>query len=153
MKVLKKFFILVIDEVRSLEYIEISFHSAISYAVVFDKIEWKSSFVEDISIHPPPLCGPTNITNSSVMALLEINGSIFYNISIYQKSSCQSATTSFSLECPLLLDIPVMKFKIYSNRTMTALSIDNDIVTCDNGIWQNTKTMSKIDKSFRLYFM
>ena len=136
----------------SLEYIEISSHTAISYDVVFGKIEWKSSFVEDISIHPPPLCGPTNITNSSVMALLEGNGSVVYNISIYQRFCSQSTTTSFSLECPLLLDIPVMKFITYSNRTMTALSNDDDIVTCDYGIWQNTKTIRKIDKSFILYY-
>ena len=152
-KLLNFFSILAIDEFKSLEYIEISSHSAISYDVVFGKIEWKSSFVEDISIHPPPICGPTNITNSSVMALLESNGSVFYNISIYQRSSCQSAITSFSLECPLLLDIPVMKFIINSNRTMTALSNDNDIITCDNGIWQYTKTMSKMDMLIRLYFM
>ena len=136
----------------SLEYIEISSHTAISYDVVFGKIEWKSSFVEDISIHPPSLCGPTNIMNSSVMALLEGNGSVVYNISIYQRFCSQSTTTSFSLECPLLLDIPVMKFIIYSNRTMTALSNDDDIVTCDYGIWQNTKTIRKIDKSFILYY-
>ena len=136
-----------------MEYIEISSHSTVSYDIVFGKIEWKSSFVEHISIHPSPLCGPTNIMNSSVMALLESNGSVFYNISIYQRSSCQSAITSFSLECPLLLDIPVMKFIINSNRTMTALRNDNDIITCDNGIWQNTKTMSKMDMLIRLYFM
>ena len=136
-----------------MEYIEISSHSAISYDILFSKIEWKSSFVEDISIRPTPLCGPTNITNSSVMALLERKGSVFYNISIYQKSSCRNATTSFPLECPLLLDIPAMKFIINSNRTMTALSNDNDIITCENGIWQNTKTMSKMDKLFTLYFM
>ena len=137
---------------KSLENIEISSHSAISYDVVFGEIEWNSSFVEVISIHPPHLCGPTNITNSSVMALLERNGSVFYNISIYQRSSCQSVTTSFSLECPLVLNIPVMKFIINSNRTMTALSNDNVIITCDNGMWQNTKAMSKIDKLFRVYF-
>ena len=134
-----------------MEYIKVFSHSAISYDVVIGEIEWKSSFVEDISIHPPPLCGPTNITNSSVMALLERNGSVFYHISIHQRSSCQSFTTSFSLECTLALDIPVMKFIINSNRTMTALSNDN-VITCDNDMWQNTKAMSKIDKLFRVYF-
>ena len=134
-----------IDEINSLEYIEIFPHSTISYDFIFGKIKWESSFVDDISIQPPPLCGPTNITNSSVMALLERNGSIVYNISIHQRSCSQRALTSFSLDCPLLWNVPVMKFIIYSNRTMTALSNDNDIVTCDNGIWQNTNTMSKMD--------
>ena len=58
------FSILAIDKFKSLEYIEISSHSTVSYDIVFGKIEWKSSFVEHISIHPSPLCGPTNITNS-----------------------------------------------------------------------------------------
>ena len=142
-----------IDEVKSLGYIEISSHSAITYDFVFGKIEWKSSFVEDISIHPPPLCGPTNITNSSVMALLEINGSVVYNITIHQRSCSESATTSFSLDCPLLLDVPVMKYILYSNRTMTALSNNNDIIICDNGIWQKNMTRSKMDMLFILYFM
>ena len=79
----------------------------------------------------------------SVMALLERNGSTLYNINIIQRSCSQRVTTSFSLDCPLLFNGPVMKFIIYSNRTMTALSNDNNIVACDNGIWQNTITMSK----------
>ena len=135
-----------------MEYIEIFPQSTISYGFIFGKIEWESSFIDDISIQPPPLCGPTNITNSSVMALLERNGSIVYNINIYQRSCSQSALTSFFLDCPLLLNVPVMKIIIYSNRTMTALSNDDDIVTCDNGIWQNTNTMSKRQQAIYEFF-
>ena len=45
-------------------------------------------------------------------------------------------------------NIPVMKFIIYTNRTMTALSYDSEIITCINGVWPTTNTIGKNDKSY-----
>ena len=42
----------------------------------------ENSFVENDNIQPSPLCGPTIITKSSVMVLLERNGSVVYNINV-----------------------------------------------------------------------
>ena len=68
--------------ISPLKYIEILPLSTASNNLIFSRIQWISSFVDDVTLQPPPLCGPTNITNSSVMAFLERNGNIVYNISI-----------------------------------------------------------------------
>ena len=106
------------------------------------------SIVNDVTIQPPPLRGPTNITNSSVMACLERNGNMIYNISIHQRSCSRNIQTSISLDCPLMLNVAVMGFIFYTNGTITALSNDNEIITCDSGIWPNADTMCKKDKSY-----
>ena len=134
-----------LDDINSLEYLEIIPLFSVNYDYIFGKIEWESiSFVStnDVTIQPPPLCGPTNI-NSSVMVSLE-NG-IVYIISIQQRACSQEITTSFSLDCPLRLNIPVMKFTIYTNGTMTALTNNSEIITCINGVWP-TNTICKNDK-------
>ena len=148
------FFIHFIDDINSLEYLEIVLFSTIHHNYIYGKIKWESitfSLVDSITIQPPPLCGPTNITNSSVMTCLERNVNIVYNISIHQRSCSQNVTTSFSLNCPLMSNIPVMKFIIYTNGTMTALSYDSEIITCINGVWPTTNTICKNDKSFFFY--
>ena len=99
-----------IDDFYPLEYIEITPFSTESHAIIFGIVEWKLTplyFDDVVTIQPPPLCGPTNLTNSSVMACLE-NGNIVYNISIQQGACSLNITSSFTLNCPLLLNTPVM---------------------------------------------
>ena len=131
-----------------MEYLEIIPHSTVNHDYVYGKIKWEStpfSVVDDVTIQPPPLCGPTNITNSSVMACLERSDNIVYNISIQQRSCSLNVTTSFSLNCPLMLNV-VMRIIFYTNGTITALSNDNEIITCINGVWPNADTIRKNDK-------
>ena len=99
--------------------------------------------VDNVTLQPPPLCGPTNITNSSVMACLERSDNVVYNISIQQRSCSLNVITSFSLDCPLMLNVAVMKITIYTNETITALCNDNEIITCVNGVWPSTNTICK----------
>ena len=71
--------IILIDDITSLEYLEITLLSTINHDFVYGKIKWESipfSVVDVVTIQPPTMCGPTNITNSSVMACLERNGNI-----------------------------------------------------------------------------
>ena len=141
--------ILFIDDINtlnSLEYLKVIPLSTVGHSYIFVKIKWESTpfaLVDDVTIQPPPLCGPTNITNSSVMACLEGNGNIVYNISIQQRSCSQTVTTPFSLDCPLLMNIPLKKFVVYTNGTITALSNDSEITSCINGVWPSTTTMCK----------
>ena len=135
--------ILLIDDITSLEYLEIILLSTINNDYIYGKIKWEStpfSVVDVVTIQPPPQCGPTNITNSSVMACLERNGNMIYNISIHQRSCSRNIQTSFSLDCPLMLNVAVMRIIFYTNGTITALSNDNEIITCDNGVWPNADT-------------
>ena len=127
----------------SLEYLEIIPLSTVSHDFVLSKIKWDSLSVSVVvTIQPPPLYGPTSITNSSVvMAYLERNGNIVYNISIQQRSCLEETTAIFIVDCPL--NVPVIKFTVYTNRTITALSNDNGITTCVNGVWPNTTIIGK----------
>ena len=126
----------------SLEYLEIIPLSTVSHNFVLSKIKWVSLSVSVVvTIQPPPLYGPTNMTNSSVMAYLERNGNIVYNISIQQRSCLEETTAIFIVDCPL--NVQVIKFTVYTNRTITALSNDNGIITCVNGVWPNTTIIGK----------
>jgi len=110
------------------------------------KIKWKSIFgVNSVNIQPSPLLGPTNIANFSVLVLFERNGNIVYNISITQRRCSQEAIAIFSLDCPLLLNIPVVKFTIYTNGTMTALTNDSQVTTCVSQVWPILDAMCKLD--------
>ena len=134
-----------------MEYLDIIPLSTVSHDIVLARIEWETisfSAVDDVTIQPPPLHGPTNKTNFSVMAYLERNGNVFYNISIQQRSCSLNATSSFFLECPLMLNVPVMKITIYTNGTIIALSNDNGTITCINGVWPNTNTKCKSVNSY-----
>ena len=120
--------------------------------ILFLQIKWESitfSIVDDVTIQPPPLCGPTNITNTSVMACLERNGNIVCNISVQQRSYLEEMITIFIVDCPLMLNVPEMKFIVYINGKISALSNDNGIITksCINGVWPNISTIGKNDKS------
>ena len=84
-------------------------------------------FVVDVTIQPPPLCRPTNITNSSVMACLERNG-----------------ISQIHLDCSLMLNIPVMKLRSYSNGTMMVLSSTSEIIACYNRVWPTSIAMGKM---------
>ena len=129
-----------------MEYLEIIPLSTVNHDIIYGIIKWEStpfSVVDVVTIQPPPLCGPTNITNSSVMACLERNGNMIYNISIQQRSCSRIIQTSFSLDCPLMLNVAVMRIILCTNGTITALSNDNEIITCDNGVWPNADTISK----------
>ena len=144
-------FICFIDNIHLLEYLDIVLLSTGSHDLVLVKIEWETisfSAVDNVTIQPPPLCGPTNITNSSVMACLETNENIFYNIRIHQRSCSLNVITLFSLECPLMLNVLMMKITIYTNGTITALSNDNRTITCINGAWPNIITKCKSVNSF-----
>ena len=66
---------------------------------------------------------------------------IVYNISIQPRSCLEELITTFIVDCPLLLNISVMIFIVYTNGTITALSNDNGIITCMNGVWPNTNTV------------
>ena len=117
------------DVLNQLKYLEIL---PISNAILCSIINWELtplSFVV-IIIQPPPLCGPTNIINSSVMACLERNGNIIYNISIHHRTCYHNITSSFYLDCPLMLSNPVVKFRSYSIGTMIALSSTSEIIVC-----------------------
>ena len=132
-----------------MEFIEIIPLSTVNHDYVYSKIKWEStpfSVVDDVTIQPPPLCGPTNITNSSVMACLERSDNVVYNISIQQRSCSLNVTTSFSLDCPLMLNVVVMRIILCTNGTITALTNDNEIITCINGVWPNADTIRKHDK-------
>ena len=110
-------------------------------------MEWESvqfSFIDDVTIQPPPLYGPINKTNSSIMALLE-GGNTFYNISIQQRACSQEVTSFISLDCPLILNVLVNKFTVYTNKTMTAFSKDYELITCNNNSWPIAKQASKIN--------
>ena len=129
-----------------MEYLEIIPLSTVSHNFIFVKIKWEStlfSLVDNVTIQPPPLCGPTNITNSSVMACLERSENVVYNISIQERSCSLNVITSFSLDCPLMLNVAVMKITIYTNETIIALCNDNEIITCVNGVWPSTNTICK----------
>ena len=129
-----------------MDYLDIILLSTSSHDLVLIKIEWETisiSVVDDVTLQPPPLCGPTNITNSSVMACLERNDNVSYNISIQQRSCTLNVITSFSLDCPLMFNVAVMKITIYTNETITALSNDNRTITCINGVWPNTNPKCK----------
>ena len=135
-----------IDNIHLLEYLDIIRLSTVCHDLVLIKIEWETisfSAVEDVTLQPPPLCRPTNIANSSVIACLERNDNVFYNISIQQTSCSLNVITSFSLDCPLMLNVPVMKITIYANGTITTLSDDNRTITCINGVWPNINTKCK----------
>ena len=130
-----------------MSYIEIFPLTNVSCDILFGKIEWESiqfSFIDDVTIQPPPLYGPINKTNSSIMALLEGNGNTFYNISVQQRACSQEVTTSFSVDCQLTLNVPVKKFTVYTNKTMTAFSNDSEIITCNNNSWLISKQKRKI---------
>ena len=134
-----------------MDYLEIIPLSILNRDSIYGKIKWDSapfSVVDDVTIKPPPLCGPSNITNSSVVACLERNGNIVYNISIQQKSCSMNVSTSFSLDCLFMLYVVVMKIIFYTNGTITALSNDNEILTCINGVWPRVNTICKNDKSY-----
>ena len=134
-----------------MDYLEIIPLPTLNRDFIYGKIKWDSapfSVVDDVTIQPPPLCGPTNITNSSVMACLERNGNIVYNISIQQKSCSMNVSTSFSLDCLFMLNVVVMSIIFYTNGTITALSNDNEILTCINGVWPSVNTICKNDKSY-----
>ena len=140
-----------IDDFISLDYVEIIPLSTLNRDYVYGKIKWDSapfSVVDDVTIKPPPLCGPTNITNSSVMACLERNGNTVYNISIQQKFCSMNVSTSFSLDCLFMLNVVVMRIIFYTNGTITALSNENEILTCINGVWPSVNTICKNDKSY-----
>ena len=47
-----------------------------------------------------------------------------------------------------MLNIAVMKIIFYTNGTITALSNDNEIITCDNGVSPNADTICKKGKSY-----
>ena len=133
-------FICFIGNIHLLEYLDIVLLSTGSHDLVLVKIEWETisfSAVDNVTIQPTPRCGPTNITNSSVIACLERNENIFYNISIHQRSCSMNVITLFSLECPLMFNVLMMKITIYTNGTITALSIDNRTITCINGLAKN----------------
>ena len=143
--------ILFIDDITSFEFLEIIPLSTVNRDYIYAKIKWEStpfSVVDVVTIQPPPLCGPTNITNSAVMACLERNGNIIYNISIHQRSCSRIIKTSFSLDCPLMLDVVVMRIIFYTNGTTTALNNANEIITCDNGVWPNADTICKKDNFY-----
>ena len=55
-------------------------------------------------------------------------------------------TTSFYLDCPLMLSIPVVKFRSYSNGTMTSLSTTSETIVCCNNVWPTTNAMGKMYK-------
>ena len=42
-----------------------------------------------------------------------------------------------------MLNVAVMRIILCTNGTITALSNDNEIITCDNGVWPNADTISK----------
>ena len=129
-----------------MEYLEIIPLSTVNHDIIYGIIKWELtpfSVVDVVTIQLPPLCGPTNITNTSVMACLERNGNMIYNISIQQRSCPRIIQTSFSLDCPLMLNVAVMRIIFYTNGTITALSNDNEIITCDNSVWPNADTISK----------
>ena len=129
-----------------MEYLEIISLSTDSHDFVLSEIKLESlSASVVVTIQPPPLCGPTNI-NSSIIVCLERTGNIVYNISIQQRSCLEEMTTTFIVDCPLML-IPVMKLIVYTNGTITALSNDNGIITCVDGVWPNTNTIGKNDKN------
>ena len=44
------------------------------------------------------------------------------------------AGTCFLVMCKF--NVAVMRIIFYTNGTITALSNDNEIITCDNGVWQ-----------------
>ena len=74
-------------------------------------------FIDDVTIQPPPLCGPSNL--NSQMACLERNGNnTVYNISMQQMFCSLNITNSFSLDCPLTF---VRKGKI---RIYVYISVD-----------------------------
>ena len=47
-----------------------------------------------------------------------------------------------------MLNVAVMRFIFYANGTITSLSNDIEIVTCDNGVWPNADAICKKDKSY-----
>ena len=47
-----------------------------------------------------------------------------------------------------MLYVAVMRIIFCSNGTITALSNDNENLTCDTGVWPNADTMSTKDKSY-----
>ena len=46
-----------------------------------------------------------------------------------------------------MFNVAVKRISIYTSGTITALSNDNEIITCDNGVWPNADTICKKDKS------
>ena len=133
-----------------MKYIDILPLSTVSDSIILGRIEWKFdpfSLIEDVTVQPPPLCGPNNITNTSVIVMLETSGS--YNISIEQRTCSQKITSAFSSDCPLLLNDSVMKFTIHSNGSMTALIMSNhsELFTCVNHAWPDTNEKCKNDNS------
>jgi len=93
----------------------------------------------------------TSSIRTSVLLLLERNGNIVYNITIRQRACSHEITASFLLDCPLLLNIPVMKFTIYSNGTMTALRNDSDVITCVSEAWPVNNATGKMESHYIEY--
>ena len=125
-----------IDSTNLLEYVDIFPLSTLSDDIIFGKIKWEAFVVDDVTTQPPPLCGP-NIVNSSAIVLLERNENILYNISISRRTCSQEVMTTFSLNCPLLLNVSVFKFTVFINGTMTALVMSNnsEVFACINHVW------------------
>ena len=129
-----------------MKYIDIFLLSTVSDFIKLGRIEWEYdpfSLIEDVIVQPLLLCGPNNITNASVIVMLETSGS--YNFSVEQRTCSQKITSTFSSGCPLLLNDSVMRFTIHSNGSMTALVMSNhsELFTCVNHAWSDMNEKCK----------